>query len=100
MIQRIALFKLKDEYSNDATRTEVVARTRSDLGGLECIVDVAVGVPADAHAFKGWDLCLMVRFESLDDFDVYVDHPVHRAYVDDYLQPRLAMRKAWNFAID
>lgn len=100
MIQRIALYKLKDEFSNEEGRAEVVARARHDLGALDQVVSVAAGLPADAHALEGWDVCLLVLFESLDHFDAYVDDPAHRAFVDDFLAPRLAVRKAWNFAIE
>ena len=38
-----------------------------------------------------------VRVISLEDVDPYREHPVHRSYVDDFLKPRLAVLKAWNF---
>ena len=35
MVERIVLFKLKDEYSNAASRAEFAHRTRADLSALD-----------------------------------------------------------------
>ncbi|MEM7138765.1 MAG: Dabb family protein [Myxococcota bacterium] len=100
MIERIVLFKLKDAYANDAARSEIAERSRKDLSALPQVKSVTVGVPGDAQALESWDISLVVRLESLDDFAEYVDHPDHRAYVDDYMSERIEVRKAWNFRID
>ena len=97
MIDRIVLFKLKDEYSNDEARAEIAEKSRKDLSALPQVVNVSVGVPADAHALEGWDLSLVVRFNSLEDVKAYIVDPDHRAYVDDYMADRIEVRKAWNF---
>ena len=99
MIQRIVLFKLKDEYCNDAAREEFAARTRKDLEALPQVRGVDVGVPADAASEASWDISISVRFESMDDVQAYIVDPAHRAYVDGYAMPRIEVRKAWNFHI-
>ncbi|MGD8317009.1 MAG: Dabb family protein [Myxococcales bacterium] len=97
MIERIVLFKLKDEYGNDASRAEFAERTRADLGALKSVRDVSVGIPADEASEASWDISIVVRFDSMDDVQRYIDDPLHRAYVDDYAAPRIQVRKAWNF---
>jgi hypothetical protein len=56
-----------------------------------------VAVAADDKASDSWDLCITVRLSALKDVPSYGAHPAHRAYVDDYLRPRMETLKAWNF---
>ena len=97
MIQRVVLFKLKDEYCNDAARAEFAERTRADLSALQHIRGVSVGVPADEASEASWDISIVVEFDSMDDVQKYIVDPAHRAYVDDYAMPHIEVRKAWNF---
>ena len=99
MIQRIVLFKLKDEYCNDAARAEFVERTRRDLGALSRVRSVTVGAPADDASKASWDIAITVCFDSMEDVKAYIPDPSHREYVDGYALPRVEVRKAWNFEI-
>ena len=97
MIERVVLFKLKDEYRNEAARAEFAERTRADLSALENVRSVTVGVPADEATEATWDIRIAVHFDSMTDVQQYIVDPAHRAYVDTYATPRLQARKAWNF---
>ncbi len=97
VIERIVLFKLKDEHCNDAARAEFAERTRTDLSALERVRSVTVGVPADEASEASWDISIVVRFDSMEDVQQYIVDPAHRAYVDGYAMPRIEVRKAWNF---
>lgn len=97
MIERIVLFKLKEEYCNDAARAEFAERTRKDLGALKDVRAVSVGIPADEASEASWDISIVVRFDSMDEVRAYISDPAHRAYVDQYAAPRIEVRKAWNF---
>jgi hypothetical protein len=97
MIERIVLYKLKDEYCNHSSRAEIAERTRVELGALQSVRAVSVGVPADEASEASWDISVVVRFDTMDDLRNYMVDPAHRAYVDDYASPRIAVRKAWNF---
>ena len=99
MIERIVLFKLKDEYCNDAARDEFAERTRADLSALPQVRSVSVGVPADEASQASWDISIVVRFESMEHVEQYIVDPAHRAYVDRYAMPRIEVRQAWNFHI-
>jgi hypothetical protein len=99
MIERIVLFKLKEEYCNDAARAEFAERTRTDLSALPQVRSVTVGVPADEASEASWDISIIVRFDSMQDVQRYIVDPAHRAYVDHYAAPQIEVRKAWNFHI-
>jgi len=99
MMQRIVLFKLKDEYRNDAARAEFAQRTRNDLSALSQVRGVTVGVAAEDETESNWDIAITVQFDSLEDVEAYIPDPAHRAYVDDYAMPKVAFRKAWNFKL-
>jgi hypothetical protein len=97
MIERIVLYKLKDQYCHDAARAEIAERTRSALGALKRVRRVTVGLPADEPSAASWDIGIVVQFDSMDDLEAYMTDPAHRAYLDEYATPRIEVRKAWNF---
>ncbi len=97
MIERIVLIKLNDDLANDAGRAEIAAETTRRLREVPGPIGVKVGVPADDPAKASWDLSILVRFESLDDIPAYIADATHRAYVDDYMDGKVACLKAWNF---
>ena len=98
MVTRYVFLKLNDEHSHPAGRSAAADTIRRALAEVPAVQAATVGVCADAHAEKAWDIGLQVSLESLDQLDAYLEHPAHRAVVDDYLAPRLACIKAWNFA--
>ena len=97
MIERIVLIKLNDEFTAPEVRAEVVAHTRTVLPTVPGIGRVSVAGPADEKAAGSWDLSIIAHFEKLEDVAPYLSHPIHREYVDDYLRPKMACIKAWNF---
>lgn len=99
MIERIVLFKLKDECRNDAARAAFADKTRADLSALAHVRSVSVGVPADDASEASWDISIVVRFDSMEDVEAYIHDPAHRDYVDNYAAPQIEVRKVWNFRI-
>ena len=98
MIERVVLVKLKGEFARPERRAQVVAHSVEALRGVPQVKGVSIGVPADDRSAKDWDLCIQVRFDRLEDVESYAVDPRHRAYVDDYLRPKIEVIKAWNFA--
>jgi len=92
VIQRFVFVKLEDS----ADRSAVAASARSAFAAIDVVKSFDVLTPADEGA-EVWDLCFRVEFETLRDVPTYVDHPAHRAFVDEVLTPRAAVKKAWNF---
>ena len=99
MIQRIVLLKLNDDLATDEVRQEVAAHSRSVLEALPGVRSVQVGVAADPATEEGCDVSLVLHFDTVADLEPYRVHPDHRAYVDEYLAPRLAAIEAFNFEL-
>jgi hypothetical protein len=96
-IDRYVFLKFKPEYGNPEARSEAAAHSRQALAAVPGVSAVRVGVPADDAATASWDLSIVVTFERIEDVEPYRVHPLHRAYVDEYLTPRIVVIKAWNF---
>ena len=99
MIERIVLLKVRQEAANRQSVAEVAEHSRQVLRALPGVLDVHVGTAADGRTAEGWHLALVLRFASLEDIPPYADHPDHRAYVDDYLKPRIEALTAYNFEV-
>lgn len=99
MIERYVFFKLQDAYANPTARAEVARRTEQALGALKGVRSVTVGLPADAAAQGAWDVSVVVRFDTLSDADAYRVDPQHERFTVEYLRPRMAVVKAWNFEV-
>jgi len=97
MIERIVLVKLTDRAVPN--RQAIADYSREVLKRIPGVKDVHVGQPADGPSAAAWDLALVLHFESANDLDPYRLHPDHRAYVDNYLKPRMDAIKAWNFEV-
>jgi len=99
MVQRLVLIKLGDPFTEPAARREIAEYSRKEIARIPGVREVTVGVPADEKTGGDWDLSLVVQFDRIEDVAPYGAHPVHRAYVDEYLKPKLEFIKAWNFAV-
>jgi hypothetical protein len=99
VIHRYVFVKLVADCATDQGRAEVAEHARTALAALPGVVEVAVGIPADGPSEKAWDLSIDVSFGSIADVEVYRMHPDHRAFVDEYLAPRMEVIKAWNFVV-
>lgn len=97
MIERHVYVRLNEQYRGQ--RDEMVAHTLKVFKTIPGVVSIKVGTPADDHANAAWDLCLMVGFASMDDVEPYRVHPIHVEYVNEYINPRAEMKKAWNFVV-
>lgn len=99
MIERIVLIKLKEAHANDEGRRRVVAHARRVLPLVPGVVSCTVGAPADEAARDSWDISFIVRFERLVDVATYDANEDHRALVDEFLEPIVEVKKAWNFDV-
>lgn len=78
MITHVVLFRLKDRSP------ESVARAREVLLSMEGRIPQLRSLQAGAdvlHTERSFDLCLIARFNSLEDLQAYQDHPVHQEAV-------------------
>lgn len=99
MIERHHYFRLTKEYATPEGRADTAQRTWAALSPLPGVRGISVGLPADEHAEAAWDLAVTLRFDGLDDVEAYRADPAHRAFVDEVLGPRIAVKKIWNFTV-
>lgn len=97
MFERFVYLKLKDEWATDEGRALVMKESARVLPAIKEVVACRAGVPADAHAAKGWDMCLALQFASLADIETYRVHPDHQAFLEDFLAPKVEAKRVWNF---
>jgi hypothetical protein len=97
MITRVVLVKLNDDNATDAGRAAVIAEAKRVMPTVAGVHSVEVGLPGDPDSLRSWDFSLLVRLESVDALPAYQADVAHRAFVDEFLKPRKAMAKAWNF---
>lgn len=99
MIQRVVTVQLADSYRDPASLQQIAAETRRVLAGAGGVLHVDVATAADARTRREWDLCILVRFATLEDAEAYAGDPVHRAYADVFLKPMRKGIRVWHFEL-
>lgn len=87
------LFKLNEP----ATRDEVAALTQNALSSIADVEELSVGVPADAASEKSWDLSVVIGVANLALLNTVLESRAYTAYLEDTMQGRYAVLKAWTF---
>lgn len=100
MIQRVVVVKFHDQWSSPQGRAEAAAYTHEVFAKIPGIKGYQVGLPADEHCHQAWDMCLTVQFDDVAAVEAYAVEPTHHRYVHEWLIPRAAARKAWNFDLN
>ena len=98
MVCRYVFFRFQEAYRSDAHMTEILHRTHALLAEVPGVISYEVGTPADEQAMDAWDMSIMISFADMPSVRAYIVDPMHRAYVDDFIKPRLEVLKAWNFS--
>ncbi len=82
MITHIVLFKLvhSNEETMEAAKT-ALARLEGQIPQLR---HLEIGVDI-VHSYRSYDLALVAKFDSLEDLQSYLNHPLHVEVVK-YLQ--------------
>jgi hypothetical protein len=93
MVERIMLFKLNDP----STRQAIAALMVSTLSKLTDIEELSVGVPADAHAEKSWDLSVVIGVPSLVVLDALLASNTFTTFLEKTMNGRYQVMKAWSF---
>ncbi|MFF5210243.1 Dabb family protein [Streptosporangium sp. NPDC000396] len=95
MFRHVVLFTWAEEATD-----EQKARVVTELGKLPGVISEirAYTVGADAGVNPGnHDFAVVADFDTLDDYLVYRDHPVHQAVIAEHIKPILASRAAVQF---
>jgi len=97
MIIRTVLVKLKDEWATSEGRSAVARHSETALAAIPGVTRARSLMPADDVALSSWDVMFEVQFESIDDVAPYAIHPLHLEFLEDYLNPKAEVKKAWNW---
>lgn len=87
MIQRVVLIQMKPGNRTDAKLREVARKALEVLPHAARVMDVKVQIASDERTRDEWDICILVRFASMQDPAVYKVDPIHRSFADIYLKP-------------
>ncbi len=74
MVTHIVLFKLADPSAESIDRTRAILLGMR--GEIDVLRDIEVGVDA-LHTERSYDLALVTRFDTWDDYRAYRTHPYH-----------------------
>ena len=99
MILRTVFVKLEDSLCTPEERRAFAAHSQTVLASIPGVVSAECGPAADPASEASWDVTLQVRFADMDAVEVYRVHPIHLAYLEDYLVPKSVFKKVWNFQI-
>ena len=89
MIVRVVLVQLKPEFRTYGKRRLIAKKTLDVLPNAARVMNVTVNIASDPRTERDWDLCILVRFASMADPEVYRIDPVHRAFADVFLKPMM-----------
>ena len=94
MVKHIVMWKLKD-FAEGRSREENIKYIKSRLEALPDIIKEIkfIEVGANIHADKNYDAVLYSEFDTLEDLEIYQNHPEHKkisAYVSKVRDSRVA----------
>lgn len=81
MIKHIVFFNLVDE-AEGKTKMEHALHIKRELEALANVIPqikkIEVGINHPETPQSNWDISLYSEFESLEDLDIYQEHPEHK----------------------
>lgn len=95
MITHVVLFKLKPVSLQE--KAEILKELKIKLEALNDVIDelVSIEVGINHPLFSGnCDLALIARFDSIENLDIYQNHPEHRkvlARIREVIETRSAV---------
>lgn len=72
MVKHVVMYKLK----NKANADEMIKRFLSMRGKIDVLKSLYAG-KNEVESARAYDVALICEFDSLEDLQVYADHPVH-----------------------
>jgi hypothetical protein len=97
VIVRVVLIKLNPEFGTYGQRRLIAKKSLEVLPNAARVMNVTVNIASDARTEHEWDLCILVRFASMQDPEVYRIDPVHRAFADVFLKPMMEKIHVYHF---
>ncbi|MEZ0074066.1 Dabb family protein [Planotetraspora sp. GP83] len=97
MFRHIVLLQWTED-ATEAQKAEVAKRLRELPAAIPELRNYAVG--PDAGINEGnFGFAVVADFDSVEDYLVYRDHPVHRAVIAEFIAPILTNRVAAQYVI-
>ncbi len=100
MFERIAILKFLPPHATPEGRAEFARLALDALRPLPGVLSLTAGIPADEASLASWDVVVTVRCATLADIEAYRAHPVHRRFIEEVVEPRTQVRKAWSFEVE
>ncbi len=97
MVLRVVLVELKPEFATDAKLRQVAKKAMQVLPHAARVMDVKVHLASDRRTREAWHICILVRFASMQDPEVYRVDPIHRSFADNYLKPMQTRIHVYHF---
>lgn len=87
MIQHIVMFKFRADVP-EALRAKAAAQFKAGIEALPAVIPFIreVNVGLNLNPTEQWDICLISRFDTLDDVKSYSVHPAHKAVASALMQ--------------
>ncbi|MBE5730329.1 MAG: Dabb family protein [Clostridia bacterium] len=91
MVKHIVMYKLKDRSNAD----EMIARFLSMRGKIDVLRSLHAGKD-EIKSARAYDVALVCEFDSLEDLNIYAEHPVHLP-VKEYVHSVIAEAHSVDF---
>jgi hypothetical protein len=97
MFRHVVLFRFTPQTSEEQQQ-ELARQLRTLPGAIEQIKAYHVGLDAGMNP-GNYQFAVVADFDSVEDYLVYRDHPVHRDIIGKYVQPVVADRAAVQYQL-
>ncbi|MFI6456587.1 Dabb family protein [Streptosporangium amethystogenes] len=97
MFRHVVLFTWTQE-ATDEQRARVAAELDKLPGAITEIRSYILGTDAGVNP-GNHQFAVVADFDSVDDYLVYRDHPLHQAVIAEHIKPILASRAAIQFEL-
>lgn len=97
MVKHIILWKLKQEYNNDAVKNGIKKNLEDLLGNIPGLVEIKV--EKDGLASSNADVMLYSVFEDEASLKGYAVHPKHVYVADTFVRPFTETRMCLDFEV-
>ncbi|WP_326645589.1 Dabb family protein [Streptosporangium sp. NBC_01755] len=97
MFRHVVLFTWAQE-ATDEQRARVATELGKLPGAITEIRSYTLGADAGVNA-GNHHFAVVADFDSVDDYLVYRDHPLHQAVITEHIKPIVASRAAIQFEV-
>jgi hypothetical protein len=97
MLRHVVLFSWTPEATEEQKQ-----RMSAEMGALPAVITQIRGYKfgRDAGINQGnYDFALVADFDDVDDYRAYRDDPVHRAFIENHINPIVGQRVAVQYEV-